>query len=198
MCNIFKTNGNINDYVEKGRDYPFPGPPTMKCKKCGRYIKFKKHGFRKRWYVSKLYNGIIVIRRYVCPCKGFTISMMPDFCLKCFTVALEHIFKYTYSVLTKKDVLYKILNYLNNQNAPVEISRQLVYFYRKRIIQNIKHIEMGIREINEKIRLPDESLSNKERAEGLLEIVTTEFTRLNKFSLEFQNKTNNTPLALLK
>jgi hypothetical protein len=198
MCIIFKTNGNVSYYVEKGRKYLFPTPPTMRCKKCKRYIKFKKHGFRERWYISKLYKGLILIRRYICPCKGFTISMMPDFCLRCFTVALEHIFKYTYSVLTKKDALYKILNSLNSQNDPVEISRQQLYFYRKRLIQNIKHIEIGIRAINEKIRFPDSVLSDRERVKGLLEIVKTEFTRLNEFSLKFQDKTNNTPLTLLK
>lgn len=198
MCNIFKTNGNVKEYVEKGRDYQFPRSPTMKCNKCKRYVKFKKHGFRERWYISNLYKGIIVIRRYICPCKGFTISMIPDFCLKCFTVALENIFKYTYDILTKNDTLNRVLNYLNSQNAHVEISRQQLYFYRKRIIQNIKHLEMGIRALNEKIALPDVTLSDRERAKGLLEIVKTEFTNLNEFSLNFHKKTNNTPLALLK
>jgi hypothetical protein len=124
--------------------------------------------------------------------------MIPDFCLKCFTVALEHIFEYTYSVLVKKDALYKTLEYLNSLNTPVEISRQQLYFYRKRLIQNIKHIEIGIRAINEKVRFPDNSLSDSERMKGLLEIVKTEFTRFNEFLLKFQEKTNNTPLTLLK
>lgn len=198
MCIIFKTNGNVTEYVAKGYEYPFPKAPTLMCKKCKRVLRFKKHGFRKRWYVSKGFIGRIIIRRYICPCKRFTISMIPDFCLRRYTTSFEHIFEYVYRIILSKKKLKEILKELNNENGPLKISRQQGYFYRKRFLKNIKFLEIGIRSLNSEIKLPKEELSDIERARGIMEIVKKEFNQLNDFSQKFQEVTNNTPIALIK
>jgi len=198
MVIIFRTNGNVDEYVNGGRGYRFPEAPTMKCRKCKRFLKFKKHGFRKRWYSSKLYIGIIIIRRYICPCKRFTLSMMPDFCLKSFTTSFEHIFGYIFRIIIGNKKQKEILEELNLQEAPLNISRQRAYFYRKRFLRNLKFIEIGLRTINSELELPSKELSHKERARGIMEIVKTEFTTLNKFSQIFHQAINNSPIALIK
>ena len=93
---IFTVTEGIYEYVNLGREYPFPTAPFSRCHKCGQVVHFKKHGFYERYLVCRFFNGRIIIRRYICPHCGCTISFLPDFCLPGYIHALEHIFEYTY------------------------------------------------------------------------------------------------------
>ena len=196
MQYIFNVHEGIHEYIKLGRNYPFPPPPTKRCHnpKCNKLVSFRKHGFYERYYYSKEYKGKIVIRRYICPLCGCTISYIPNFCLPGFINAINHIFEYIYNLFYRKGSINSVIKQLNLKNN-VQFSRQILYYYRKKFIKNLNTIQNGLRQIIHKVKLPDETLGNTEKARNVLAIVVREFPNIQLFSQKYYKATAKTFLA---
>jgi hypothetical protein len=200
MQYVFIVKNTFEEFVSLGKSFPYPAAPMKICHNpsCKRMVQFKKHGFYYRYFISNYYKGLIQIRRYICPICGCTISYIPHFCLPGFAHALEHIFEYIYEVFYRKGSIKACLSDLNKKNSGIYISRQLLYHYRKRFINNLSMIQIGLRQISSNVRLPENSLKKEERAKKVLGIIKSASTTIHSFSQQFHNKTNNAFLSLCK
>lgn len=199
MQKFLRNSTDVNEYVSKGNHYPFPMHLNEICPKCNKKTKFSRHGFYSRYFLSSIYAGTIYVRRYICQCKGSTISLLPMFCLIRISIGFKELFKYIYDAYFRGVMtLTAILMSLNQSIDSINMSRQLLYFYRKRWLNNIKLLETGLRQINSKLDLPSKDLDNKKRAAGLLYIVKNQFCTLEHFTISFHKETNTSPFALLK
>lgn len=196
MQYIFNVNEGIYEYVKLGRDYSFPSPTTKRCHnpKCNKIVNFRRHGFYERYYNSKEYKGKIVIRRYICPLCGCTISYIPHFCLPGFINALSHIFEYIYNSFYRKGSINSVIKQLNLK-YDLQFSRQILYYYRKKFIKNIDTIQNGIRQIIHGVKLPDKTLKNVEKARNVLATVIREYPDIHSFSQKYYQATTKTFLA---
>lgn len=73
---LFTVQEGLEEYIKKGKDYPFPPPPVRRChnNNCKKVVQFKKHGFYQRHLITNIFRDKILIRRYICPLCG----MMKD------------------------------------------------------------------------------------------------------------------------
>ena len=199
MQYIFNVKEGIHEYVKLGRHYSFPPPPTKRCHnpKCSKMVHFRKHGFYERYYTSWEYKGKIVIRRYICPLCGCTISYIPHFCLPGFINALNHIFEYIYNSFYRKGSINSVIKLLNLKYN-LQFSRQILYYYRKKFIKNIDAIQNGIRQIIQGVKLPDETFEDVEKARNVLAIMISEFPDIHFFSQKYYQATAKTFLATNK
>lgn len=196
MLRMFTIKAIIKEYIYKGKDYCFPEPPFCRCHnpKCNRLVQFKKHGFYERSFVCSFFDGKIVVRRYICPLCGHTISLLPSFCLPRFIYAMEHILEYTYSAFHRRGTLRSCLDELNIAKG-LNVSRQLVYKYRKRVLNTLNFLKLGIRQMDSAIALPNEEDSEIEKAKKVLSIVKKWPGPPNSFSQQFFEKNNKTIFA---
>ncbi len=194
----FTVKEGINIYIQMGKNYPFPPPPLTRCHNCRKTVQFKKHGFYGRFLVTTIFKDKIYIRRYICPACGHTISYLPSFCLPRFIYGLEYIFSYTYHSFLSSSTLTSCLEKLNVINKGLGITRQLLYHYRKRFMENLNLIQTGLRQMNPKVKLPDSTLNKRERAKKLLMMIKDAPDRVDSFSQKFYETTNKTILALCK
>lgn len=200
MQNIFTAKGTIEEYASQGKNYCFPPAPLKRCHnpKCNKIVQYKKHGFYDRYLISIVYRSKILIRRYICPLCGCTLSYLPHFCLPGFIHALEHIFEYIYYIFYRSGTLNSTLSGLNKSNSGLEISRQLAYHYRKRFLNNLLFIQNTLRTVYKNVELPDENLKKEERAKKVLDIVKNGPITIHMFSQEFHIGTHKTFLTLRK
>lgn len=171
MQRIFKTDGNISKFLIEGRNYNFPKEPNEKCHNCSIYVTFKKHGFYIRYFVSRYGNKYVEIRRYICPRCGCTISFIPDFILFRRSMSSIDVFLVISKALNKTSTLNSCIIKINSQYKYLELSRQLLYQYIKRYLQNLPIFEQLIRNISSDILLPDNNLSNKERGRDIINLI---------------------------
>ncbi len=157
----------------------------------------RKHGYYERYYISIGFNQKIPIRRFICKVCGRTISVMPIFVLPKFQYSLPVIMKYLLAVLTRKSTITECIDALNSENPDLPIYRQHVYFYRKRIRSNIPHIELGLRQINPALNLP-ESNDVTEKLIGLITLIQETFDDWDTFSFEFTRHTCSNIMSFLK
>jgi len=200
MQHIFTAKGTFDEYISLGKKFPFPAAPMKRCHNlaCKKIVQYKKHGFYDRYFISVVYRAKIFIRRYICPICGHTISYLPHFCLPGFIHALEHVFGYIYAVFWRDGTIKSALDKLSVNNPGLDLSRQLVYHYRKRFLNNLSLIQNTLRLVYKGIKLPEESLKKEERAKKLLDIVKNGSTTIHSFSQEFHKETTKTFLALCK
>jgi len=196
MQYIFTVKEGIHKYVRLGRHYSFPSSPIKRChnSKCNKMVKFKKHGFYERYFYSKEYKGQILIRRYICPLYRSTISYIPHFCLSRFINALNHIFKYLYKSFYRKGTINSLIKHLNRKHD-LQFSRQILYYYRKKFVENIDMIQNGIRQVIHGVKLPDEKFEKTEKARNVLAIIN-EHSNIHSFSQKYHQA--NTKIFLAK
>ncbi len=195
---FFNVKEGLAEYVIKGKEYPFPPPPLRSCHNCKTSVQFKKHGFYQRHLITNFFRDKIFIRRYICPLCGHTISYLPNFCLPRFVYGLKDIFSYIEESIACSGTLKACLDKLNAVNEDLNLSRQLVYHYRKRFMQNLNLIQTGLRQMDPEIELPADNLSIIKRAKKLLVMIKDDLDRVCSFSQEFYETTNKTFLALCK
>lgn len=139
---VFKTDRKVKDFsVQKTELFP-DAPLRCPFKDCSMPVKLKKHGYYTRYYISRLFSGILYIRRYICPVCGRTVSMLPVFCLP----------KFQYSALDILNMLYELYNLGISLNRYIKkikkyfsaIERRHINYYKKRILNNRQFIQYGL------------------------------------------------------
>ncbi len=121
----------------------FPSAPD-RCpfKDCSMPVKLRKHGYYKRFFISKSFSGILYVRRYICPICGRTVSMLPVFCLQYFQYSALDILNILCELYLSGIPLNRLVKKIK-QDFPF-IERRTINYYRKRIILNRKLIQYGL------------------------------------------------------
>lgn len=121
----------------------FPTTPE-KCpfKDCSMPVQLKKHGYYKRFFISKNFTGGLYIRRYICPICGRTVSFLPYFCISYFQYSALEILNILYKFYHDGISIEKLIKKTKEELPFIE--RRHVNFYRKRIIKNRKLIQYAL------------------------------------------------------
>ena len=148
----------------------FPSPPE-RCpfKDCSMPVKLKKHGYYTRFFISKLFTGILYIRRYICPICGRTVSMLPMFCLQGFQYSGIDIINILYEFYLDGLSLKKLIEKINADLPSME--RRHINYYRKRIIKNRQLIQYGLNLISPEFILAGAIPENQKWVKTFLEKV---------------------------
>lgn len=139
---IFDTNYSAIDFSNMNSEI-FPNAPD-RCpfKDCSMPVKLRKHGYYKRFFISKSFSGILYVRRYICPICGRTVSMLPVFCLQYFQYSALDILNILCELYLSGIPLNRLVKKIK-QDFPF-IERRTINYYRKRIILNRKLIQYGL------------------------------------------------------
>jgi hypothetical protein len=135
MQKIFDANVDASEYQRQGKDFMFPDLSGDLCPQCKGAL-LRKHGFYSRYLVLLDFEGVILIRRYICDACGRTVSLLPSFAHP----------KRTYGVLFITGVLSKY--YIESKcvmesvrsfdkESKASCSRQLLLHFRKRFEENL-------------------------------------------------------------
>lgn len=154
LIHIFSIKNDIREYIRLGKSYDFPKAPLRRChnKNCNKIVQYRKHGFYERYFVCSYYDGKIVVRRYICPECGCTISVLPNFCMPSYIYSLKHIFEYLFRAFHREGTLTACLEETNREFG-LNISRQLLYYYRRKLIDSLELIKVGLRRLDPRIVL---------------------------------------------
>lgn len=171
---FFKLSKDLASYVEEGKEYNFPNPEIMSCHTCTKTVQFQKHGFYERYLETIGYKGLIVSRRYICPNCGCTISYLPNICISRFIFSPKIIFA----------VLYQYFRII--ETISQEVSRQLLYHYRRRLRDNLKMICAILRDIIPNATLPPEELDPYTKERMVLDLIKSSGIYINDLTHRFQ------------
>ncbi|HCS11394.1 MAG TPA: hypothetical protein DIV40_08065 [Clostridiales bacterium] len=136
---IFYTDCKAVEFSEKNNEIFPPSPKECPFKDCNMPVKLEKHGYYKRFFISKDFSGILYIRRYICPICGRTVSMLPYFCISHFQYSALEILNILYELYQGGISLEKLIK--KTKKVLPYIERRHINFYRKRIIKNRKLIQ---------------------------------------------------------
>ena len=144
-------NMTLGDYAARGVNNAFPR--INRCPHCRGMVNLLRHGFYWRNAIEgdELYR--IPICRLKCPSCNKTVSLLPDFLIPYFQ----------YTVSTILDRLKSCFI-----NRVIIGQRQLIAFYKKRYIKQLKQVEMFFRDDGFRGPLP---AGSKEKATKLLEMI---------------------------
>jgi hypothetical protein len=95
------------------------------CRYPGR---LRKHGFYSRYAITENLIYCLFIQRYICPCCGRTVSLLPSFLARRFQYTLEFIFKALSLVVLEQMAVTRAIVLLN-----LAFCRQHIHFYRRRL-----------------------------------------------------------------
>ena len=173
-------------YSDDGYKYNFPDPPR-KCSFCNKHITMKKHGFYKRYFITNGFNKRILVRRYICPECGRTVSYLPYFCTPFYQYYIGLIVEYVQNVINHTGTLKACIDGLKRVNPDIMIERQHIYFYIKRFKQNIVFIQHGLRQMNPYISYESKAEDKKKRVKELIEIILKSFESIHTFAKRFRD-----------
>lgn len=183
---IYFTALTPGQYLLSGTDFSVPELKECPYPSCQIKIPPKKHGGYERNIITLGLTRRIFIRRYYCSYCGHTFSYLPSFCLPYFQYSLELIF------LTLLCHFFKLVPFLEAliQANSLSLQRQHRQFYRKRFLGNLIFIQLVLRSLEPRIRLPDET--DKEKgAQKILAYVLSEFLQIQAFSTRFFAQSNH-------
>lgn len=182
---IFDTNYCAIDFSNMNSEI-FPSAPT-RCpfKDCSAAVRLKKHGYYKRFFISKSFCGILYIRRYICPICKRTVSMLPVFCLQYFQYSAIDILNILSELYLNKIPLNRLIKKIK-QDFPF-IERRHINYYRKRIISNRKLIQYGLNLISVEFIFTGTIPQNQDWVRTFLEIVNSLHPHV--FHRDFSNLT---------
>jgi hypothetical protein len=171
MQKIFKVDVSPDVYQSQDKSFPFPDLTHTLCPQCHkRHLHL--HGFYRRYLIARGFEGIILIRRYICLDCGGTVSLLPWFCHPRRTYSMGFIH---YSLSGFFDWPDTMISFIRKfiLNHGIIFTRQLLYHFRKRILKNCNRIMMDlVRQFN-----PDgpisASLDNKKRVKDALNLIET-------------------------
>ena len=157
-------------YQMQGKSFDYPDLTTTLCPVCGK-AHLKKHGFYDRYLITVGFEGKIVVRRYCCPECRKTVSLLPSFChpLRTYGIlAIIGILKEFYVKLSA--ICLAAARFL--ADTGVEMSRQLLRHYRRRIEQNHNGLAMSANDVFAlKKPLLTEKMSMREKVRRLLSFI---------------------------
>lgn len=193
---IFYCELSPEEYHKAGSEFPFPRPegclhPDCRMPDCRMPVSPRPHGFYTRNAINTRFSGRILIRRYHCRYCGHTFSCLPSFCLPYFQYTLEMIF---FGLLCH---FFKILPFLQALALSLNWQRQHLQFYRRRIMANLKRIQMVLRQLIPRAAFPqgDNKITGAKRVLG---IVISGFVTIQAFSTRFFAQCNSSFMAPCK
>lgn len=135
----FYTDYSAQDFSNKSGEIFPSAPERCPFEDCSMPVKLKKHGYYPRFFISRTFNGVIYIRRYICPICGKTVSMLPMFCLQRFQYSGIDIVNILHEFYQGDMSLKKLVKKIKS-DLPA-IKRRHINYYRKRIIENRQLIQ---------------------------------------------------------
>lgn len=179
----FYTNYDAIEFSKMNEEI-FPSSPD-KCpfKDCSMPVKLEKHGYYKRFFISKNFTGVLYIRRYICHICGRTVSMLPYFCISYFQYSALDILNILYELYHSGISLEKLIK-KTKKSLPF-IQRRHINFYRKRIIRNRKLIQYVLNLISPEFIFTGNIPENQVWVKAFLEIVYGLHAHV--FLIDFQN-----------
>ena len=188
---IFDTDYCAIDFSNMNSEI-FPSAPN-RCpfKDCSMPVQLKKHGYYKRFYISKSFSGILYIRRYICPICGRTVSMLPVFCLQYFQYSVLDILNILCELYLSGIPLNRLIKKIK-QDFPF-MERRHINYYRKRITLNRKLIQYGLNLISPEFIFAGTILENQDWVKTFLEIVRS--LHPHAFHRDFSNSTGKSFLT---
>ncbi|MGI6227581.1 MAG: DUF6431 domain-containing protein [Peptococcales bacterium] len=171
MQKIFKVNVSPDTYQTQDKSFPFPDLTHTLCPHCHKQH-LRRHGFYRRYLIAKGFEGVILVRRYICPECGQTVSLLPWFChpKRTYSMAFIH-----YSLSGFFGWTGTMVSFIRNfaLDYGISFSRQLLYQYQKRILKNCSRILMDlVRQFH--LDAPvSASMDNKKRVKDALNLIET-------------------------
>lgn len=150
MVIIYDYHLSLKQYAKRGKENNFP--EVDKCPCCRGKVRLRRHGFFWRNALQRGNQYRIPICRLKCPSCQKTVSLLPDFLIPHFQYTLSAVLEQLRAGLLGKTVGYY----------------QLVQFYRKRFLAQLKQVEMFFRDEGFRGILPKDT---KAKAIKLLEMV---------------------------
>ena len=194
MQKIFKVEVPANIYHNQGKAFSFPDLTHTLCPHCHKQH-LRRHGFYQRYLIAKDFEGFILVRRYICPECGRTVSLLPWFCHPRRTYSMGSIH---YSLSGLFSWAGSIASFIRNfaVSYGISFSRQLLYQYRKRILRNCNRILMDlVRQFN--LDTPvSASQDNKKRVKDALGLIETADTTPYSVSMDMFSHGSCTYLTL--
>ena len=142
---LFITQQSPYDYASKGGAGKYPDAPK-KCpyKSCGQKKELSKNGYYRRYLIAIVFQGVIRIRRYKCLKCGHTVSMLPSFCLACYTYGVEIIILLMREAIQAESIRKAAKKYDDVEN----VSRRQIKQYLSRLRSNKVLIQYGYIQIS--------------------------------------------------
>lgn len=166
---LFHTDFSAENFSNKNSEIFPQAPERCPFKECSKPVKLKKHGYYSRFYISKSFNGIIYIRRYICPICGRTVSMMPAFCIQRFQYSGIDIINILHEFYQSEISLKRLIKNIKADLPSIE--RRHINYYRKRIIDNRQLIQYGLNLISPEFILAGTIPENQKWVKTFLEKV---------------------------
>jgi transposase-like protein len=187
MQQIFDAGCNAQIYAIQGRNFPFPDLTGELCPYCKADL-LRKHGFYERYLILCRFEGIVVIRRYICKECGHTVSLLPSFAHPGRTYGIKPIV----GVLT---AFYADEKYVCKIARVCVCSRQLIRWFRLRIEKNLNLLIMELIEVCALRAPPVTEESAKKRAGQFFECIRR--LKAEDISLKIFERTGKTYLSPL-
>ncbi len=194
MQRIFKVDVPPAIYQKQDKSFLFPDLTRTLCPHCHKQH-LRRHGFYRRYLISKGFGGSILIRRYICPECSRTVSLLPWFChpRRAYSIGFIH-----YSLSGLFGWSRTIASFIRKFTLSygISFSRQLLYQYRKRILKNCNQILMDlVRQFNPGSPIST-SKNNKKRVKDALDLIETSALTPYSVSLDMFSHGSRTYLTL--
>jgi hypothetical protein len=171
MQKVFRVDVSPSEYQKMDYSFPFPDLSSLLCPHCHKNHLYK-HGFYSRYLIAKGFEGFIRIRRFICPCCGRTVSILPWFCHPRRTYSMGFIH---YCLYGSFHLSGSMASFIHSFSASYGIlfSRQLLRQYICRILKNSNRILM---DLIRQFHLPSplsSAMDNKKRVKDALDLIET-------------------------
>jgi transposase-like protein len=187
MQQIFDAGCSAQMYAIQGRDFSFPDLTVELCPLC-RADLLHKHGFYSRYLILLHFEGMILIRRYICKECGHTVSLLPSFAHPGRAYGIEAIIHVLAEFYVEKRYVSEICTFS-------VCSRQLLRWFRLRIKENLNMLIMTLTEVLSLRAPPVTETAAKERAGQFFECIRQLNTK--DISLKIFERTRKTYLSPL-
>lgn len=184
---IFDTSYSASEFSNMNSEIFPASPDRCPFKDCSMPVQLKKHGYYKRFFISKSFSGILYIRRFICPVCGRTVSMLPVFCLQYFQYSALDILNILSELYLKGIPLNRLIRKIKDDLPSMD--RRNINYYRKRIILNRKLIQYGLNLISPEFIFAGTIPENQDWIKTFLEIVQSVHPHV--FLCDFSNLTGN-------
>lgn len=188
---VFYTDNPALDYSQMNEGIFPSAPERCPFADCAMPVNLKKHGYYKRFFISKDFAGVLFIRRYICPVCGRTVSMLPFFCIQYFQYSAIDILNILHELYTSGVSIEKLIKKAKCDFP--DMQRRHINHYRKRLITNRQLIQYGLNLISPGFIPAGEIPENQQWAKTFLEKVYSIHPHV--FLVNFSNITGKSFMA---